>query len=106
MILKYLLFHIWTLILIHPIHSQICNNNDPDSGGTIIPAFSSGGGVATEVADPTTPNSTILKYPETDPQPMAVLYIIILLWLFMGIGLFADVFMGAIEVITQKKKNS
>ncbi|CAN0049273.1 unnamed protein product, partial [Heterosigma akashiwo] len=34
----------------------------------------------------------------------AVLYILGLLWVFMGVGIVSDVFMGAIEVITSTKK--
>lgn len=33
-----------------------------------------------------------------------VLYLVGLLWLFMGVGVVCDVFMGAIEAITSKKK--
>lgn len=41
---------------------------------------------------------------EWDNNLRIVLYLIGLLWCFMGVGIIADVFMGAIEAITSKKK--
>lgn len=35
---------------------------------------------------------------------LGVVYLILLLWCFMGVAIIADVFMGAIEVITSKQK--
>lgn len=42
--------------------------------------------------------------PENDPQAMAVVYFLLLLWMFMGVALLADAFMGAIEVITSQSR--
>eukprot|EP00746_Dinoflagellata_sp_MGD_P074237 gnl/MRDRNA2_/MRDRNA2_30014_c0_seq1.p1 gnl/MRDRNA2_/MRDRNA2_30014_c0~~gnl/MRDRNA2_/MRDRNA2_30014_c0_seq1.p1 ORF type:complete len:831 (-),score=147.70 gnl/MRDRNA2_/MRDRNA2_30014_c0_seq1:33-2525(-) len=41
---------------------------------------------------------------EWDNSLRIVLYLFGLLWCFMGVGIIADVFMGAIEAITSKKK--
>lgn len=41
---------------------------------------------------------------EWDNSLRIVLYLMGLLWCFMGVGIIADVFMGAIEAITSKKK--
>merc|ERR1719156_77482 len=35
-----------------------------------------------------------------------VLYLLGLLWCFMGVGIVSDVFMGAIEAVTSKKKRA
>ena len=39
-----------------------------------------------------------------DPKPRAPIYLILLLWMFLGVGIIADIFMAAIEVITSKEK--
>ena len=40
------------------------------------------------------------NYMESSPVGMAVVYLILLLWFFIGVALAADVFMAAIETIT------
>lgn len=35
---------------------------------------------------------------------LAVMYFLWLLWMFLGMNIIADIFMGAIEVITAKKR--
>jgi len=115
--INFMLLLIWCFIFIKPIRSQICNSNDPNGKGIFFPAFSNGDHRPTK-QDGSPYLDSKNKTPiycsdvakrngckfETDPQPMAVLYLILLLWCFMGVGLFADVFMGAIEIITSKKK--
>lgn len=39
-----------------------------------------------------------------DPAVQSILYLIGLLWCFLGVAIVADIFMGAIETITSKKK--
>jgi len=110
--IEYLL--LWYIVFINSADCQICNSKDKLSGGLFLPAFSSGG------AMPFYENASLYnkafcefkngtpdkncKSPTSDPQGMAILYLLLLLWTFMGVGLFADVFMGSIEVITSVKK--
>jgi len=111
--IEYLL--LWYIVFINSADCQICNSKDKFSGGLFLPAFSSGG------AMPTYRNGSVYNQafcdfenglpvdkncmsPTSDPQGMAILYLLLLLWTFMGVGLFADVFMGAIEVITSSKR--
>jgi len=98
--------------------AQICNNLDKVHNAKMIPAVGHG------TAMPTYPSNTnesdkgvaciedkerpgAFKFdctpPENDPQAVgAVVYLLLLLWTFLGVGVIADVFMGAIEVITSK----
>lgn len=39
-----------------------------------------------------------------DPAVQGILYLVGLLWCFLGVAIVADIFMGAIETITSKKK--
>ena len=39
-----------------------------------------------------------------EPGPRAPIYLFFLLWMFLGVGIIADIFMAAIEVITSKEK--
>jgi len=115
--INFMLLLIWCFIFIKPISSQICNSNDPGGKGVFLPALSNGDHRPTKQDGSPyldSKNNTPLYCSDvakangckfvTDPQPMAVLYIVLLLWCFLGVGLFADVFMGAIEIITSKKK--
>lgn len=45
------------------------------------------------------------EYEQTwDMAARTIIYIAFLLWLFIGVAIVADVFMGAIEAITSKKE--
>jgi solute carrier family 8 (sodium/calcium exchanger) len=167
------------LALVAVAGAQICNSNDPEGGGLLIPAFSYGAKVKCK-GDPKKDvgmiilthyepdaNSTICgrthsragclqhgmnrsepkplcrwkgtvcvdrpvlwrcdceeytnnasidrdpdsgsfqgcEAPASDPQGgLAVVYLVFLLWTFMGVGIIADVFMEAIAVITSKSQ--
>lgn len=108
------------------IDGQICNLNDKFSGGLIFyKPLGSGGTKPTNKSsgkpwptdycdfdedglsvafDKDANGAVICESPESDFQGWFVFYFLFLMWTFMGVGLFADVFMGAIEVITSKKK--
>lgn len=88
--MNYMLLSIWCFIFIKPIESHICNSDDLTARGILLPPFN------------TFDNST--KY---DPQSISIagLYLFLLLYLLMGVSIFADVFCGAIEVITSKKRD-
>jgi solute carrier family 8 (sodium/calcium exchanger) len=91
------------------VDAQICNKNDPESGGNIVPAFSTGGARVCLI-DPTdklglryivskTDNTTCVRA-ENDPQNFAIVYVLLLFWTFAGVGMIADIFMDAIGTIT------
>lgn len=97
------------------VEGQICNTMDPESGGLIIPAFSSGGAKATLpngskvnhcIRNELTPWT--YKYgcepAKIDPQPMAIVYLILLGYCFLGVSLLSDVFMSSILLIASKTK--
>lgn len=91
--------------------AQICNCNDPDSGGNIFPAFSTGGAhvCLSDESDPlgltfVNEDNTPCERAENDPQLMAIVYFLLLMWTFAGVGVIADVFMDAIGVITSVGK--
>jgi len=81
-----------------------------------IPAFSHGGAMATyedgtkvitckiNASDPIGRTEYGCTSADYDLQAIGVLYLIFLLWTFMGVGIISDVFMEAIEVITSKSK--
>eukprot|EP00732_Lithocolla_globosa_P002103 Lithocolla_globosa_v1_NODE_1276_length_2703_cov_31.340883.p1 type:complete len:868 gc:universal NODE_1276_length_2703_cov_31.340883:39-2642(+) len=108
----------WVFLLFFVLgaDSQICNRHDPKSGGLFVPAFSSGGALATlgngtevfacelNTSDITEGNLYGCVEAENDPQPMAILYLLLLLWMFLAVAIIADVFMGSIEVITSESK--
>jgi solute carrier family 8 (sodium/calcium exchanger) len=104
------------LLYVAPAVSQICNLNDPEGGGLFVPAFGSGGAHwcvnnSTE-NEPTvyvnpdgcenTHCATICVPAENDVQAWGVLYCVLLLWCFLGVGIIADKFMEAIGVVTSK----
>lgn len=97
--------------------SQICNSRDlVNGGGPFVPAFYHGQAMATlpdgtelvtctkNTSDPAGRNNYGCESAPFDPQPMAIVYLILLLWTFLGVGIISDVFMGAIETITSKSK--
>ena len=111
-----------SLLLHSGVQAQICNSNDPEGGGLVIPAFSSGGAHwclknapevdplelsyqnksctegagCVDIALPCVPS-------EGDPSVgFSFLYGFVLLWCFSGVGIIADIFMEAIAVITSK----
>jgi Ca2+/Na+ antiporter len=104
-------------LLALPTCAQICNNRDPESGGYFLPALGHGTAMAT------LGNSTRVVFcirnasdlgggfeygcvpPENDPQNgLAVLYVFILLYCFLGISVVADGFMSGIMVIISATK--
>lgn len=99
------------------VAAQICNSRDLVKGGGIFfPAFSHGDAMATHedgtkvitcklnATDATEQYEFGCVSAEYDPSPLWVLYLLLLLWTFMGVGIISDVFMGAIETITSKSK--
>ena len=48
--------------------------------------------------------SPFVGYDDSSPFLMSVIYLFLLLWLFLGVALAADVFMSAIEQITSTLK--
>ena len=107
----------WLVLLgATPGSGQICNSADPESGGNVVPAYGTGGAIVClkNLSDPLNLqyvnddahgglNTTCVR-PENDPQPMAVLYFILLIYTFSGVGIIADIFMDAIGVITSVGK--
>ena len=91
--------------------AQICNAKDPESGGIVVPAFGTGGAkVCLKDANDTlglayvNADGSVCERAENDPQWFAILYFVLLLWTFAGVGIIADVFMDAISVITSVGK--
>ena len=82
---------------------QLCNSDDPAGGTLVIHAFGSSGtqhvcykNTTTLLDQMSSTNTEQCKRAAYDRQPMAVVYLLLLLWFFLGVGIVADVFMEAI----------
>lgn len=77
------------------------------SHGTAMAKYANGTEVVSCVYNTSDPAEGLeygCKSADFDPNPYWPVYLLMLLWTFMGVGIISDVFMDAIETITSKSK--